>query len=221
MKAPRVRLHPLPARPVRAWSYWQPDSRALVYPFPEAGRAAAAGQRHPSPDGNPGSAGSDDFAGVRSYQPGDPMRQLAWRHIARLDPALGGQLVTKQFEGGALDELVLDLDALPARLDLELKLSRLARWVLEAELRSLPYALRLGRHAIAGARPGPPGGLPGSAGPVRHRGRGPMKATALTRPLPLALPASGPSRATSRTPCCCSPAPCWCCCRTPPTCRSG
>jgi uncharacterized protein (DUF58 family) len=77
------------------------------------------------------------------------MRQLAWRHIARLDPALGGQLVTKQFEGGALDELVLDLDALPPRLDLELKLSRLARWVLEAELRALPYALRLGRLHIA------------------------------------------------------------------------
>jgi uncharacterized protein (DUF58 family) len=56
--------------------------------------------------------------------------------------------VTKQFEGGALDELVLDLDALPPRLDLELKLSRLARWVLEAELRSLPYALHLGRQAI-------------------------------------------------------------------------
>jgi len=48
-------------------------------------------------------------------------------------------------EGGSLDELVLDLDALPRALDLELKLSRLTRWVLEAELRALPYALRLGR----------------------------------------------------------------------------
>jgi uncharacterized protein (DUF58 family) len=92
-----------------------------------------------------GSAGSDDFAGVRSYQPGDPLRQLAWRQIARLDPALGGQLVTKQFEGGAIDELLLDFDALPPRLDLELRLSRMTRWVLEAEQRALPYAFRLGR----------------------------------------------------------------------------
>jgi hypothetical protein len=46
---------------------------------------------------------------------------------------------------------VLDLDALPPRLDLELKLSRLARWVLEAELRALPYALRLGRRTIDAA----------------------------------------------------------------------
>jgi uncharacterized protein (DUF58 family) len=149
MKAPRVRLSTrFPLGLFNAWSYWQPDSRALVYPFPEADAPPLPVSGYPSPDGF-GSAGSDDFAGVRSYQPGDPLRQLAWRHIARLDPALGGQLVTKQFEGGALDELVLDLDAIPARLDLELKLSRLARWVLEAELRSLPYALRLGRQAIA------------------------------------------------------------------------
>jgi uncharacterized protein (DUF58 family) len=100
---------------------------------------------------------------VRSYQPGDPLRQLAWRQIARLDPSLGGQLVTKHFEGGALDELVLDLDALPARLDLELRLSRMARWVLEAELRSLPYAFAPRPHPIRRrARRGPPGGLPGA-----------------------------------------------------------
>jgi uncharacterized protein (DUF58 family) len=148
MKGPRVRLATrFPLGLFNAWSYWQPDSRALVYPFPEQDAPPLPVSGHPSPDGA-GSAGSDDFAGVRSYQPGDPLRQLAWRHIARLDPALGGQLVTKQFEGGALDELVLDLDALPPRLDLELKLSRLARWVLEAELRALPYALRLGRQAI-------------------------------------------------------------------------
>jgi uncharacterized protein (DUF58 family) len=151
MAAPRVRLATrFPLGLFKAWGYWQPDSRALVYPFPEQDAPPLPVSGRPNPDGF-GSAGSDDFAGVRSYQPGDPMRQLAWRHIARLDPSLGGQLVTKQFEGGSLDELVLDLDALPPRLDLELKLSRLARWVLEAELRSVPYALRLGRQSIAAA----------------------------------------------------------------------
>jgi uncharacterized protein (DUF58 family) len=151
MKAPRVRLSTrFPLGLFNAWSYWQPDSRALVYPFPEQDAPPLPVSGHPSPDGF-GSAGSDDFAGVRSYQPGDPMRQLAWRHIARLDPEYGGQLVSKQFEGGSLDELVLDLGALDPRLDPELKLSRLTRWVLEAELRSLPYALRLGRLNMAAA----------------------------------------------------------------------
>jgi uncharacterized protein (DUF58 family) len=151
MPAPRVRLATrFPLGLFNAWGYWQPDSRALVYPFPEQDAPPLPVSGYPSPDGA-GSAGSDDFAGVRSYQPGDPLRRLAWRHIARLDPALGGQLVTKQFEGGSLDELVLDLDALPRALDLELKLSRLTRWVLEAELRTLPYALRLGRLQIDAA----------------------------------------------------------------------
>jgi uncharacterized protein (DUF58 family) len=143
--APRVRLTTqFPLGLFRAWSWWQPDSRALVYPFPEQDAPPLPMAGRPSPDGA-GSTGLDDFAGVRSYQPGDPLRHLAWRQIARLDPAFGGQLVTKHFEGGAVDELLLDFDALPARLDLELRLARMTRWVLEAESRALPYAFRLGR----------------------------------------------------------------------------
>jgi uncharacterized protein (DUF58 family) len=145
MHPPRVRLSThFPLGLFRAWSWWQPDSRALVYPFPEQDAPPLPMLGRPSPDGV-GSAGSDDFGGVRSYQPGDPLRHLAWRQIARLDPELGGQLVTKHFEGGTVDELVLDFDALPPRLDVELRLARMARWVLEAELRALPYGFRLGR----------------------------------------------------------------------------
>jgi uncharacterized protein (DUF58 family) len=145
MRPPRVRLSTrFPLGLFRAWSWWQPDSRALVYPFPEQDAPPLPMTGRPSPDGA-GSTGSDDFAGVRSYQPGDPLRYLAWRQIARLDPELGGQLVTKHFDGGTVDELVLDFDALPPRLDEELRLARMARWVLEAEQRALPYAFRLGR----------------------------------------------------------------------------
>ena len=145
MRPPRVRLSThFPLGLFRAWSWWQPDSRALVYPFPEQDAPPLPMLGRPSPDGT-GSAGSDDFGGVRSYQPGDPLRHLAWRQIARLDPELGGQLVTKHFEGGTVDELVLDFDALPPRLDVELRLARMARWVLEAEQRALPYGFILGR----------------------------------------------------------------------------
>ncbi|TXG01303.1 DUF58 domain-containing protein [Massilia arenae] len=125
-----------------AWSYWRPAARALVYPRPEDGAPGL-----PLGGGSGSSlraAGHDDFAGVRNYQAGDSPRQLAWRQIARLDPSIGGALVSKHFEGGGDDELVLDFDALPATLDLELRLSRLTRWVLEAESRALPYAFRLG-----------------------------------------------------------------------------
>ena len=143
LAAPRLVLSTrFPLGLFRAWSYWQPDVRALVYPFPEEDAPAlprGSGTRAAGVD-----AGSeDDFAGVRPYQPGDPLRRLAWRQIARLDPRDGGQLATKHFEGGARDDLVLDLASLPPALDLELRLSRMARWVLEAESRALPYAFRL------------------------------------------------------------------------------
>ncbi|MGI4720893.1 MAG: DUF58 domain-containing protein [Janthinobacterium lividum] len=147
LQPPRVVLATrFPLGLYRAWSYWRPAARALVYPRPEegapalpaSGNAAGGGRAGPTLDSR------DDFAGVRSYQAGDSPRQLAWRQIARLDPALGGQLVTKHFEGALGDELVLDFAALPAHLDLELRLSRMTRWVLDAEQRALPYAFRLG-----------------------------------------------------------------------------
>lgn len=125
-----------------AWSYWRPATRTLVYPRPEDGAPGLPLQ------GGGGSslrtAGVDDFAGVRNYQAGDSPRQMAWRQIARLDPASGGQLFTKHFEGGGGDDLVLDFDRLPRSLDLELRLARLTRWVLDAESRALPYAFHLG-----------------------------------------------------------------------------
>jgi uncharacterized protein (DUF58 family) len=148
LAAPRVRLSTrFPLGLFRAWSYWQPDLKALVYPFPEADAPPLPLSGRASADGL-GRAGNDDFAGVRSYQPGDALRHLAWRQIARLDPAFGGQLATKHFEGGAVDELVLDFAALPPQLDLELRLSRMARWVLDAEQRALPYGFRLGALAF-------------------------------------------------------------------------
>jgi uncharacterized protein (DUF58 family) len=151
MRAPRVHmLARFPLGLFRSWCYWQPDLKVVVYPFPEplapplpmTGAAGGEGL---------GRSGNDDFAGVRSYQAGDSMRRLAWRQIARLPPDLGGQLVTKHFEGGALEELVLDFDTLPPHLELELRLSRMARWVLDAELRELPYAFRIGVHNYAPA----------------------------------------------------------------------
>ncbi|MES2071446.1 MAG: DUF58 domain-containing protein [Pseudomonadota bacterium] len=144
---PRVRLQTwFPLGLLRAWSTWLPDTRALVYPQPEvhapplpyAGSSQADGQGH---------AGHEDFSGVRAYQTGDALKHLAWKHIARLDSTSGGQLVTKEFTGGSASDLMLDYDSLPRSMDVELKLSRLTRWVLEADAGALPYAFRIGATA--------------------------------------------------------------------------
>lgn len=142
LAAPRIRLQTsFPLGLLRAWSYWQPESRALVYPRPEA-QAAPLPAADAARDDARGTSGEDDFAGVRAYQPGDSPRRLAWRHIARLGE--GGPLVSKHFEGGAASELRLDYAQLPAAMDVEARLSRMTRWILEAEMRGLPYAFVLG-----------------------------------------------------------------------------
>jgi uncharacterized protein (DUF58 family) len=151
LAAPRILLLTrFPLGLFRAWSYWQPELRVLVYPPPETPPAPLPTSGAASEDGH-GAVGLDNFAGIRSYQPGDPMRRLAWRQIARHDPALGGQLVTKHFDGGAVAELTLDFAALPFQLDLEQRLSRMTRWVLDAEQRALPYRFRLGQHELGPA----------------------------------------------------------------------
>jgi uncharacterized protein (DUF58 family) len=123
----------------RAWSYVEPDARCLVYPRPERSplpppvAESAAGQLRSQ------AAGNEDFAGLRSYQLTDSPRQVAWKAVARSD-----DMLTKQFTGQAAAQLWLDWGRLPAWLDVEQRLSRLAGWVLAAERGGgVHYGLRL------------------------------------------------------------------------------
>ena len=122
----------------RAWSYVEPGSRCLVYPRPEA---SALPPLAPSPQAGGSLAhaqGSDDFSGLRGYQPSDSPRHVAWKSAARSD-----DMLTKQFAGDATAELWLDLRELPLSLGLEPRLSRLTGWVLAAERAGALYGLRL------------------------------------------------------------------------------
>jgi len=138
----------------RAWSYVEPDSRCLVYPRPEAGALPP-----PAPSAQAGGArahaqGSDDFSGLRTYQPADSPRHVAWKTVARSDTqhARSDAMLTKQFAGDAVAELWLDLRDLPPALGLEQRLSRLAGWVLAAERAGALYGLRLPGTTIEPAR---------------------------------------------------------------------
>ena len=131
----------------RAWSYVEPDARCIVYPRPErsalppfTGDAAAGTHHTPVP-------GSDDFAGLRNYQPSDSPRHIAWKAVARSD-----EMLTKHFAGESAAELWLDARLLPSHLSLEQMLSRLAGWVLAAERSGAHYGLRLPGVEIAPSR---------------------------------------------------------------------
>jgi len=131
----------------RAWSYVEPDCRCLVYPHPEPGALPP-----PAPSRQAGGArahaqGSDDFSGLRAYQPSDSPRHVAWKSSARSE-----DMLTKQFAGEAVAELWLMLSDLPTSLGLEARLSRLAGWVLAAERSGAHYGLRLPGVELAPAR---------------------------------------------------------------------
>jgi len=148
---PRIRLETwFPLGLLRAWSTWLPDSQALVYPRPEPDppplpRAGNQQQDHA------GQSGQEDFSGVRAYQPGDALKHLAWKHIARIDTAIGGQLISKQFSGGSGTDIRLDFHALPRHMDTELKLSRMTSWVLEADNSGQNYSFCLNQHQFPAA----------------------------------------------------------------------
>jgi uncharacterized protein (DUF58 family) len=134
---PRVTIETrYPVGLFRAWSYVQPDVGTIVYPrpddaplppaqlIPDTGAALSAG------------IGTDDFAGLRPYQPTDSPRHVAWKSVAH-----GNEVLTKVFAGRGAEELWLDFSDLFDGLDVEQRLSRLAAWVLRAEREGYAYGL--------------------------------------------------------------------------------
>ena len=148
---PRIRLQTwFPLGLLRAWSTWLPDARALVYPRPEPNPPPLPRSGHQQQE-HTAQTGQEDFSGVRAYQSGDALKHLAWKHIARVDTDLGGQLISKQFSGAGGSDIQLDFNTLPRHMDVELKLSRLTSWVLEAERCGQTYSFKLGPHYFPAA----------------------------------------------------------------------
>jgi uncharacterized protein (DUF58 family) len=122
----------------RAWSYVALDARCLVYPRPERTPLPAPAADAAAGAARPQAQGSDDFSGLRGYQPSDSPRHVAWKAVARSD-----HMLTKQFSGAAGAELWLDWPLTAGAADLEQRLSRLCGWVLAAEQGGARYGLRL------------------------------------------------------------------------------
>ncbi len=122
----------------RAWAYLTPALTAMVYPRPEVDAPPLPATGLAGGEGVGLAATGDDFAGVRPYNPGDPQKMIAWRLAARSD-----ELSVKQFDAQGGGDLLLDYDAITPQLDTEQKLSRLTRWVLDADAAHMRYALRI------------------------------------------------------------------------------
>lgn len=148
-EVPRLRI--FTTRPLglaRAWIHVWSDAPLLVYPTPETngpplpggfGEQAQA-RLHPS---------GDDVHHLRGYRPGDARRAIAWKASARRD-----SLLVREYEQPRGTDVVLDWGQL-RELAYEARISRLARWVDEAERDGRRYRLRLPAQPDLGPDRGP------------------------------------------------------------------
>lgn len=131
----------------RAWCWIELPLEGIAWPQPEAE------PREPPPDdqdttsGETASEGMQDFAGIRDYRPGDPIRQVLWRRYLARD-----ELVVKQFQEhqGKVPVWFDYQEAGPG--DTETRLARLCRWILDAEGAEQPWGLRLPERALGPGR---------------------------------------------------------------------
>lgn len=121
----------------RSWCWIHQPVECLVFPAPapDSGLPGSEAGSHNGSRSN--TEGSDDFSGLRTFRPGDSPRHIAWKALAREQ-----ELLVKQFEGGAGQELWLAWDRI-AEEGVEERLSRLCRWILEADKAGLTYGLRM------------------------------------------------------------------------------
>jgi uncharacterized protein (DUF58 family) len=120
----------------RAWSVIIPGAQCLVYPKP-------ALNPPPLPKTGRGEFGAahrgegDHFHGLREFQPGDPLRRIAWRTSARHQ-----KLYSRVMESPSEEACELNWYLLGAG-NTEEKLSILTAWVLRAERMQIPYSLEM------------------------------------------------------------------------------
>lgn len=131
----------------RVWTHLNLDMSCLVYPHPAAETLPLplAQAQEQTGQGLIQGEGQDDFSGLRTYHSGDSLRHVAWKAVAREQGML-----TKQFEGEVQQEVWLDWDMLSG-METEARLSRLARWVLDADIAGQRYGLRLPGKILAPA----------------------------------------------------------------------
>ncbi|RBP48326.1 DUF58 domain-containing protein [Arenicella xantha] len=88
--------------------------------------------------------GAEDFAGMKSYQPGDRIRDIHWPSLAKTN-----KLVSIQYENQSNSSVNLSWFALPTSLGQEDRLSQLCYWIIQAEQDGVRYQLEMPNHTVA------------------------------------------------------------------------
>jgi len=144
LKVPRITFSTeFPVSLFHVWAYADTAAQCLIYPNP-----SLRSQILPSVDSDGATGqllttqGDDDFTGHRSYQFGDSPKRVDWKASSREQG-----LLVKLFQGEASSTLWLDFNA-TIEGNLELRISQLTRWVVDANAQHLKYGLRLPQLSI-------------------------------------------------------------------------
>jgi uncharacterized protein (DUF58 family) len=130
----------------RAWTYVHSPLTAFVAPRPGGDRALPSASAAVGTAAQSEIRGDEDFAGLRAYEAGVPLKHMAWKVLAR-----GGEPAVRSYTGPAAEPEWLDWTALHP-LEAEARLSQLCRWVLLSEAAQRTYGLRLPETEIAPSR---------------------------------------------------------------------
>jgi uncharacterized protein (DUF58 family) len=125
-----------------AWTYVQSPITIFVAPAPHGTRMLPS-TREGGIAASAESRGDEDFSGLRAYQPGMPLKHMAWKSLAR-----GGAPAVRTYTGLASQPEWLEWTALHG-LDTEARLSQLCLWILESDMAQRPYGLRIPGTEIA------------------------------------------------------------------------
>lgn len=121
----------------RTWTWVHAPIEMLVYPRPSGSLPMPADSGNPTGNRTHGSAGTDEWRGLREFRDGDSPRQVDWKAYAREAP-----LLVKEYGATGADLRIFHFGQL-GTLDLETALEQLARWVVDAEDRGDRYGLHL------------------------------------------------------------------------------
>ncbi|QHS09754.1 DUF58 domain-containing protein [Sinimarinibacterium sp. NLF-5-8] len=127
----------------RAWTWIELDMQCLVFPHPAPQGVNSLGSSGRGGTHSGAASGTDEFAGLRSYHPGDAPRSIHWKSLPKLQ-----QPMVKQFAEARDEDLWLDWQTLTVP-DVETRLSQLTRSVLDASAAQRRFGLRLPSQTFA------------------------------------------------------------------------
>jgi uncharacterized protein (DUF58 family) len=108
----------------------------VVYPRPAPAGALPLDRGHSDEGFATHDPGAEDFSGFRDYVPGDPLRHVAWKTLAKGQP-----LQTREYVAYADRVVWLDWEQTQGRGNDEERLSLLCRWVLELHAQQAEFGL--------------------------------------------------------------------------------